>query len=198
MTLMAKLRKPKWHSLGETEVTYQMPQERVWTLGDGPVAPEKAVSCGTGKTPIVRLALSKTKCATFRGEHVSNAADSIALVHKHFAKDQAQEFACVIGLNPRNEVLTLHEVSMGALDAALVDPRVLFAGLLLAGASGFILFHNHPSAESKPSHQDDQLTNQIFMGAKALGMRFLDHIILTPNDPKKFYSYLAAGRMRLH
>jgi DNA repair protein RadC len=78
----------------------------------------------------------------------------------------------------RMNLIGVHEISSGALTAAMVDPRVVFAAAVVAGASALILVHTHPSGDPQPSTEDVMLTDQIGKGAKLLSIRLLDHLIV--------------------
>ena len=49
---------------------------------------------------------------------------------------------------------------------------------LLAGASGVIVFHNHPSGDPSPSPEDVALTHRLQAAGKLVGVVVLDHLII--------------------
>ena len=100
----------------------------------------------------------------------------------------------VILLSRANLVLDTLCVSRGGSSATVVDPKMLFKGVLEHGdvVSGIILVHNHPSGNLRPSADDDALTRRIKDGGKLLDIRVLDHVIITPDS---YYSYSDEGRM---
>jgi len=53
-------------------------------------------------------------------------------------------------------------------------------------ASGFLLVHNHPSGDPTPSAQDRELTQAVKSAAAAVGIRFLDHMIIGDGNPFSF------------
>lgn len=95
-------------------------------------------------------------------------------------------------LNRRNRVLGVMTVAQGGTSACISDIKLILTGALLANASGIILCHNHPSNSLQPSTQDDELTKEVKKGAIAVGLKLLDHIILTKDG---FYSYQDIGRL---
>lgn len=103
-----------------------------------------------------------------------------------------QEDFKVLYLNQANEVLGVHTVSKGGIASTIVDSRIVFTGALLAHAVAIVCCHNHPSGNTKPSTQDDNLTRNLAAGAKTLDIRFLDHIIITSNG---YYSYNDEGKL---
>jgi len=48
----------------------------------------------------------------------------------------------------------------------------------MVGASKFILVHNHPGGNCKPSENDKRLTDKIKKGSEILDLELLDHIII--------------------
>jgi DNA repair protein RadC len=57
--------------------------------------------------------------------------------------------------------------------------REVFKSAILANAVGIILCHNHPSGELTPSNEDVQITKLIVDAGKLLGIKVLDHIIVS-------------------
>ena len=60
-------------------------------------------------------------------------------------EDEAQEVFGAIFVNMKNNIIGIHELSRGSLNASIVSPRDVFKTALLHNAAGMILFHNHPS-----------------------------------------------------
>ena len=83
-------------------------------------------------------------------------------------------------------------ISSGGLNTCLIDIRVLLKEAILCEATSFILSHNHPSGNTKPSIEDDKLTQSAATAAKTLNIRMLDHVIIC-ND--SYYSYADEGRI---
>lgn len=81
-------------------------------------------------------------------------------------------------LSTKNTLMGVYEVSRGALDRTLVDPRVLFTQALLHKAARLVLIHNHPSGDPQPSKEDILLTKRVYQGGQILGIEVLDHIII--------------------
>lgn len=60
-----------------------------------------------------------------------------------------------------------------------IDPADLFSRILALRPEGFTLFHNHPSGDLTPSPADFDLTNRIDRVSRQLGIRLLDHGIVS-------------------
>lgn len=164
-----------YHSDDEgDEHPYSMPQEHLHMSGFGGAVK----SCSGGAIPEMKLALERSRCLrTGTSEKLTNSKTVGEFLARHFGC-QPQEQFLAIGLNTRSEVLGVLDVGTGGLDSAAVDPRVMFAGLVLMGASAFIICHNHPSGDPTPSRQDVELTRQINRGGEILNMRLLDHVVV--------------------
>jgi len=87
----------------------------------------------------------------------------------------------VLCLNTRNVLVQDVRVAEGSISACPVDPREVFAAALAVRASALILAHNHPSGDPTPSTEDLTLTARLMEGARLLGIKVLDHVILGGN-----------------
>jgi len=103
-----------------------------------------------------------------------------------------EEFLLVC-LNGANEVLGWVEIATGGIDATLVDPRLVFAVALQVASAAIVVAHNHPSGNLRPSPEDIAITQKLCAGASLLGIRFLDHIILSADGA---FSFASAGLLR--
>jgi DNA repair protein RadC len=97
-----------------------------------------------------------------------------------------QEVFGALFLDGRNRHLEDLEVARGRMDAAAVEPRQALAEALLRGASGIVLFHNHPSGDPSPSPEDYEFTHRFREAATLLGIKLMDHLIL--GSPGRFVS----------
>ena len=64
------------------------------------------------------------------------------------------------------------------VDQSSVYVRHIIERALAHKASGFLLAHNHPSGDPAPSVHDRELTRAVKAAADAVGIRFLDHLII--------------------
>ncbi|MDR1372335.1 MAG: hypothetical protein LBJ17_04305 [Dysgonamonadaceae bacterium] len=63
---------------------------------------------------------------------------------------------------------------------------------ILANANGIIACHNHPSMNVSPSKDDDALTEKIKKACEIIGIKLLDHLIISP---EAYYSYADEDRL---
>jgi len=107
-----------------------------------------------------------------------------ALEHEVFA---------VLMLDAQNRLIDCVELFRGTLTQTSVYPREVVKLALQRNAAGLIFAHNHPSGDLNPSDADRQIHEQLTQAAKILGIRVLDHIIVTKTG---HYSFQAAGQIR--
>lgn len=98
----------------------------------------------------------------------------------------------VLYLNQASQVVGCFTLSQGGITSTCVDVRNILQGALLTNAVAMVLAHNHPSGNTRPSREDDKITNQISKAGELLNIKVLDHIIFTRED---FYSYGDEGRI---
>ena len=95
-------------------------------------------------------------------------------------------------MNQSNQVLGIKTISTGGVTNSIVDVRTILQGALLTNAVAIILGHNHPSGNSKPSREDERITEQINKAAQLLNIRVLDHIVYTREN---YFSFTDQGRL---
>jgi len=83
-------------------------------------------------------------------------------------------------LNSEGRVIGVYGLSEGGTKYTIVDIKIVFAIALNTASSSFIIAHNHPSGNLKPSQADIDLTNRLREAARLLEMRLLDHLIISP------------------
>lgn len=106
--------------------------------------------------------------------------------------EEGQEHFVVIFLNVRCNIIGYRVLFSGCEHYAPVDLPLLFRNIIMFGARCFIIAHNHPSGNIKPSDEDYDLTVSIVTFAKMLGCDLLDHLIYSP---KRTFSFSDAGIM---
>ena len=82
-------------------------------------------------------------------------------------------------LNTHNRVIRDEVISIGTINSNIIHPREVFKLGLDVSAVAVILAHNHPSGEAMPSAEDVEITKQLVQAGKILGIRVLDHVIIT-------------------
>lgn len=112
---------------------------------------------------------------------------------RHYIGNLGHEEIWVILINRRNQVITEFRVTSGSQTASVFDSHIILKRALLEEADGVVMCHNHPSGNLMPSSQDDSITHLLFESCRAIQLRMLDHLIVTPSG---YYSYRDEGRLR--
>ena len=120
----------------------------------------------------------------------SQSAFEIALKAWDENKIELLEQFKVLMLSNSNAVLGVLEISSGGITGTVVDLRLIFAALLKAKATAFILVHNHPSGKLNPSEADKEITVKIKQASQVLDIVLLDHLIITSES---YYSFADEG-----
>lgn len=107
-------------------------------------------------------------------------------------QDLNHEESWALLLNNNARLLHLSHLSKGGLAETTVDVRMLLKEALLHDATSFILVHNHPSGNLRPSRHDEELTLRVNRAAQALNLRMIDHVIVTEGD---YYSFSENGKI---
>ena len=74
----------------------------------------------------------------------------------------------------------------GGFQDCPVDIRLILGVTLQTASSAILVAHNHPSGQVQPSQADRRLTMQIAQACRLLGIRLLDHVILTVRETYSF------------
>lgn len=106
---------------------------------------------------------------------------------------EATEVMVALYLTTRHELICVHELSRGGLDATVVHPRDVFRGACLSNAAAVVLGHNHPSGDPSPSRDDLALTRRLITAGELIGIDVLDHIVVAPFD--RYTSLKELGRL---
>ena len=104
--------------------------------------------------------------------------DSVANYLRLRYSQQDQEVMGALYLDVRNRLIAERELFRGTLTRAAVEPRAILKEGLLRSASGFILFHTHPSGDPAPSEADCYFTQRMTEAGELVGIRLVDHVIL--------------------
>jgi len=144
-------------------------QELAEIRGMGPAKISQIIAC---------LELGRRKYSRQgRKPKISSPSDVLPLV-SHLSGKKQEHFICIT-LNGANEPIETRTISMGLLNHSLVHPREVYADAITDRAASIICVHNHPSGTLEPSSQDLTITRQLADAGTIVGIRLLDHLIVT-------------------
>ncbi len=106
--------------------------------------------------------------------------------------DSPVERCYVLLLNSKNRVIDHVLIGTGGFTATVVDIRLVIREALMKRATTIALCHNHPSGNTKPSREDDKLTENLAQACKVMNIRLLDHLVITDGA---YFSYNDEARL---
>jgi len=108
---------------------------------------------------------------------ITCAEDVFKLFHTRL-RDKKQEHFYLIMLNNQNNITGEQLITMGTLDASIIDSREIFKPVIKNSAAKVILVHNHPGGDPNPSEEDLEVTKRLIEVGDLLGIKVLDHVIV--------------------
>jgi DNA repair protein RadC len=121
-----------------------------------------------------------------------DSPDRAADVARHVIPDDGREHFYALFLDSQNKLTAVHHVSTGSLSASIVHPREVLGPAIREGAAHLVLAHNHPSGDPTPSREDIALTRQLAEGARLLGLKIHDHLVIG-SGTQQHVSFAARG-----
>jgi DNA repair protein RadC len=109
---------------------------------------------------------------------IGSTADLVTVVSP-LLRGRARERLALVVCDASNRVTSCEVISEGSAARALVPIREVAVAVLRRDGVAFALAHNHPSGDPTPSAADVEATQRVREAAHALGLRFLDHLVVT-------------------
>lgn len=104
--------------------------------------------------------------------------------------DRNKEHLWVIGLTNSHVIKYIELVSLGTLNATLVEPMEVFRLAVMKGVKRIMVAHNHPSENLNPSKEDLDINKRLKASGEILGITLLDHLIISET---KHISFIEEG-----
>ena len=93
--------------------------------------------------------------------------------------EEADEHMVVLCMYASGRVTGMFEMTGGSINAVHFDVTGIMRKVLMMNCVSFILAHNHPGESLSPSGEDLNATKMVAQAAELLGLRFLDHFIIS-------------------
>lgn len=119
-------------------------------------------------------------------EKITSSQDAFKIAKSKVGNLKYEEFWIIL-LSRGNTVLNVVKISQGGTIGTVVDTKIILKHAINEGASGIILFHNHPSGNPTPSEADINVTKRTKKLAELMDISVLDHIIVA--DTNNYYSF---------
>lgn len=112
---------------------------------------------------------------------IRNTWDAGRLLCEQFS-DADREYFISVNLDAQGRPISYHVAGIGSVDSVPFAVGSVFKTALLQNASSLLLCHNHPSGTLRASNEDLNATRAMVEAGQLLGIKILDHFILTPYD----------------
>lgn len=137
------------------------------------------------RVDLIRLKVVKESAGLYGINRFTEPHEAAAMV-RPLIFEADRELFLVMSVNTRMEPMAVEIVSVGTLNACLVEMREVFKHAILNNAAGIVCFHNHPSGDAEPSREDRLMTEKLRAAGELLGIPLVDHIIVTE---EQYYSF---------
>lgn len=138
-----------------------------------------AESAVVGYAPRAIARANRQEAHYSRGVTLNAPEDIVGLPLVQDIREKRQEHFVCITVDAGNKVINARVVTIGLLDSSQVHPREVFADAITDRAAAVVLVHNHPSGTLVASSSDQMITGRLIDAGNILGIRVLDHIIVT-------------------
>lgn len=96
-----------------------------------------------------------------------------------YLENYDQEVLVLLMLDLKLRILKEKVIYQGTFESFQIEVKKIIEELILAKAKYFILIHNHPDEDNGASEEDILATKLLRKTAKSLGIKLVDHIIIS-------------------
>lgn len=126
---------------------------------------------------ICELSIRMSRPANYKRTIVEGSKDVVKLLMNEM-RFQKREIVKIIVLNSRNEIISIKDISMGIEKFASLGVKDVLIEPMKLEAPKFVLVHNHPSGNPKPSEIDIGFTELLLEISGSLGIELVDHLVI--------------------
>ncbi len=137
---------------------------------------------------VIRECMARTAVAPLMQREVLASPEAIARAAKERFVGKTIEECWIALVDAGTRCLGWERLMQGGISSIPITPRDIIAKVLERKAHGFILVHNHPSGNAKPSRADLILTEQLRQLSPPMGITFIEHIIITEKECRSILS----------
>ena len=135
---------------------------------------------GAAEVPVATIVRNEEALASSKAsspEPIESDRDAYLLLRDKMS-GEAQEIFVVLCIDLNRQLQYYVEIARGQRDRVVVEPTDIMRAVITSNCHGFIVAHNHPSGEAKPSDADIELTDRIRGAASGFSAVFMDHIVV--------------------
>jgi len=110
-------------------------------------------------------------------QQIRTPHEAAAYLMPSFGSRPVEHFGVVL-LDTKHRVIRTTVLTIGGLNATIVQPREVFREAIRGGAAALLIFHTHPSGDPAPSPDDIEITRRLVAAGSLMGVDVVDHLIL--------------------
>ena len=112
-------------------------------------------------------------------------------MHPKMMDLQTEEFHILL-MNQNFRLIKSERISQGGITEVSADVRIMMREAVLNNSTIMAICHKHPRGSTRPSKQDDALTQSVKKACDLMRIHLADHVIVTDGF---YYSYSEDGRL---
>lgn len=141
--------------------------------------------------PVFKLKLAKDRKIKYAFQ--VNSYEVAIQIFQAYLGNEAVEHMAVLMMDGQNNFLGISTIAIGSLSGISLHIRDVFAHVIAGRAHQFILGHNHPSGDARPSDKDISFTKDVVEACHVMGIDIIDHVIVSSGLTRDTYSFHAHG-----
>lgn len=130
--------------------------------------------------PELSIRIVSERTITVSKETLTDGQDAATVAHAMIG-DRPVEHVIALVVDAKGAITAAITVAIGSMSGAALSTVSILRAVLATHGAGFILAHNHPSGDPRPSAHDIAFTLRLREACDAVGLAFLDHVIVTRN-----------------
>ena len=143
------------------------------------------------KTTYERILKVAERNEGFPTKLITCSDDAVSFARQFYSDDiELYESFFLLLMNAQNKTIGYAKISQGGVVGTVVDVKIICKYAVDTLANSVMIFHNHPSGNTRPSEQDKGMTEKVKQALTLLDCKLLDHIILTTNS---YFSFTDEG-----
>jgi DNA repair protein RadC len=133
---------------------------------------------------VPELQLVRTKRVVKLGKPITKSEDAANIVREAISKlrMEVSEHMVILLVNQANEPIGYVVHSLGGTAGTIVDTGLVASSVLISGAVGVIMAHNHPSGNLNPSSADVAISKKLKESLKLIDKTLLDSLVITKDS----------------
>lgn len=132
-----------------------------------------------GKLLAIFEIAKRIHCVSREKRLLLNQPDKVFEYIKSKYLGEKRECIYSLSLDSKNQLISADLISIGTVNYSVAHPREIFKYAIKHSAVSILLIHNHPSGNLEPSQEDLNLTKRVESAGAIIGIKLLDHIIVS-------------------